>query len=70
MQGNEIPEEAMIISAADIFDALTSDRPYRNALSIKESVVELKKQTGVHYTKEIFEAFMRYLKKNYPADFS
>ena len=70
LQGNEIPEEAMIISAADIFDALTSDRPYRKALSIKESVVELKKQTGVHYTKEIFEAFMRYLKKNYPADFS
>lgn len=67
---DEIPEEAMIISAADIFDALTSDRPYRKALTIKESVVELKKQTGVHYTEEIFEAFMRYLKKNYPADFS
>ena len=35
-----------------------------------KQIVELKKQTGVHYTKEIFEAFMRYLKKNYPADFS
>ena len=68
LKEGEIPEEAMIISAADIFDALTSDRPYRKALSMDEAVQELKKQSGVHYTEEIFEAFMRYLLKEKPLE--
>lgn len=62
----EIPEEAMIISAADIFDALTSDRPYRKALSMEVAIEELKKQTNVHYTQRIFDAFLRYIEKGNP----
>lgn len=62
----EIPEEAMIISAADIFDALTSDRPYRTALPLSLAIEELKKQTGVHYSQKIFDAFIAYLEKEKP----
>ena len=52
----EYPEEAMIISAADIYDALTSDRPYRKALSTEEALNEMKKQIGVHFTSRIYDA--------------
>lgn len=54
----EYPEEAMIISAADIFDALTSDRPYRKALSHHDALAEMKKQVGVHFTQQIYNALV------------
>lgn len=64
MKKNEFPEEAMIISIADIFDALTFDRPYRKAMTSKEAVNELRKQIGIHFTEPIFNAFYAYLKEN------
>lgn len=60
----EYPEEAMIISIADIFDALTSDRPYRKAISVHEALEELKKQIGIHFTQRIYDAFVSYLSGN------
>ena len=60
-KAGEYPEEAMVISCADIFDALTSDRPYRKALPIPVAIEELQKQCGVHYTQEIFEALKSYV---------
>lgn len=57
----EFPEEAMVISIADIFDALTSDRPYRKAMPVKDALDELKKQIGVHFTQQIYDAFKSYL---------
>ncbi|MCH5290268.1 MAG: HD domain-containing protein [Treponema sp.] len=65
-ENDEIPEEAMIISAADIFDALTSDRPYRVALPMKEAITELQKQTNIHFTKKILDAFLVYLEREKP----
>ncbi len=55
-KAGEYPEEAMIISCADIFDALTSDRPYRKALDIDVALGELKKLVGIHFTEPIFRA--------------
>ena len=57
----EYPEEAMVISIADIFDALTSDRPYRKAMPAKEALAELKKQIGNHFTQQIYDALEAYL---------
>lgn len=57
----EYPEEAMIISIADIFDALTSDRPYRKAMSVQDALEELKNQIGNHFTEIIYEAFKAYI---------
>ena len=58
----EYPEESMIISCADIYDALTTDRPYRKALSEDIAFAEMKKQVGVHFTKEIYDALYAYIK--------
>jgi len=66
LKTESIPEEAMIISAADIFDALTSDRPYRKALPLSVAIAELKKQSGVHYTERILTAFLSYLETEKP----
>jgi len=56
----EYPEEAMIISAADIFDALTSDRPYRKALEVSAALSDMKRLSGIHFTQEIYDALCSY----------
>ena len=61
-KAGEYPEEAMIISCADIFDALTSDRPYRFALEDSEALSELRKLVGIHFTNEVFSALETYIK--------
>ena len=45
LKGDEIPAEARIVAVADVFDALTSDRPYKKAWSNDDAFVELKKLT-------------------------
>ena len=49
---------AAIINVADTFDAMTSERPYRPALSIEEAVEELKKHAGTQFNKEVVEKFL------------
>ena len=43
--GDEISLGARIVAVADSFDAMTSDRPYRRAFSVDESIVQLKRQS-------------------------
>ncbi len=57
----EIPEESMVISCADIYDALTSDRSYRKALERDQALEILNLNIGTHFTKEIYDAFLNYL---------
>ena len=57
----EYPEEAMVISCADIYDALTSDRPYRKALEREVAFQEMEKNVGIHFRRDIFEALKNYL---------
>lgn len=45
LSGNDIPIEARIIAAADVFDALTSERPYKKAWSNEDAFAELKSLT-------------------------
>lgn len=62
--GNEIPEEAKIISVADTFDAMTSRRTYRDSLSLEEAIAELKRCSGTQFEPEIVNVFINIL-KNY-----
>lgn len=59
LKGNEIPIGASIIAIADSYDAMTSNRPYRSALSHEFAIEELKKHKGTQFKNEIVDAFLR-----------
>ena len=56
--GAEIPVEARIIAIADVFDALTSERPYKKAWPVEEAVQLLREQSGRHFDPELVELFL------------
>lgn len=58
LRGKEIPIEARIIAVADAYDAMTSDRPYRPALSHEDAVNEVRRCSGTQFDPEIAEAFL------------
>ncbi len=58
LRGEEIPLGARIVAAIDAWDAMTSDRPYRKALSRDVSLNELKKGSGTQFDPKVVEAFL------------
>lgn len=58
LKGNDIPLYGRIVSIADVFDALTSERPYKTAFSVEKSFTIIKDDTGTHFDPEIAKAFM------------
>jgi len=58
LQGEEIPLPARIFSVVDNWDALTSDRPYRDAWSQDETTRYIKEQSGQKFDPNIVELFM------------
>jgi len=61
LRGDSIPLPSRIILVADTVEAMTSDRPYRNALSIDCVVSELNKYSGSQFDPACVEAFLRLL---------
>ncbi len=59
IKGEEIPLEARIITLADSFDAMTSDRSYRKAMTVHEALEEVKRSSGTHFDPIIVEAFLK-----------
>jgi putative nucleotidyltransferase with HDIG domain len=59
VSGENIPIGARILAVADAFDAMTSDRPYRAAMSIDEALVEIKQCTGSQFDPEVTNAFLK-----------
>lgn len=59
LKGDEIPIEARIVSVADIFDALTSKRPYKEAWSNDEAFATLRKMAGTQVDQDCVEALMK-----------
>jgi putative nucleotidyltransferase with HDIG domain len=62
LRGEEIPIEARIISVADVYDALTSDRPYRKAMSPFDAKDILLKGKGTDFDPRVIDAFLEALK--------
>jgi len=58
LSGQDIPVHGRILAVADVFDALTHARPYKNAWSVEDAVTEIKKQSGRHFDPDIVEAFL------------
>ncbi|MBF0379657.1 MAG: response regulator [Magnetococcales bacterium] len=61
LKGVDIPLIGRIVAVADVFDALTSSRPYKSAWSVENAVIELEKCAGTQFDPEIVDAFKRVL---------
>ena len=64
LAGDEIPFLAKIISVADSFDAMTSDRTYRSKMLIEDTVTQLTRGAGTQFDKEIVDVFLKLLVDN------
>lgn len=58
LKGDAIPLAARIFAVADVYDALTSDRPYRKALSKEKALQYLRRESGKHFDPLIVAAFL------------
>ncbi len=59
MQKDEIPLNARIFAIVDVFDALTSDRPYRSAYRLEKAQEVMKEGAGTHFDPELLEVFLK-----------
>ncbi|OJU12592.1 MAG: diguanylate cyclase [Clostridiales bacterium 43-6] len=64
LEGDNINYLAKVLSVADSFDAMTSDRPYHRKKSISEGIEELRKCGGSQFDPEIVEKFIEAIKEN------
>jgi putative nucleotidyltransferase with HDIG domain len=58
LKGEEIPLPARIFAVADVYDALTSDRPYRKAWTKEEALEYIRQQSGSHFDPRVTAAFL------------
>jgi putative nucleotidyltransferase with HDIG domain len=58
LKGEEIPLAARIIKVCDAYDAMTTDRPYRKAMSTEDAKKELSKKSGTEFDPKIVEKFL------------
>jgi putative two-component system response regulator len=61
LQGTEIPLSGRIAAVADVFDALTSDRPYKQAWPVEDAVELIRSQRGRQFDPQVVDAFMAHL---------
>lgn len=58
ISGKSIPLSARIVAVADVFDALTSRRPYKDPFSLDKSIEIIRESSGSHFDPEMVEAFL------------
>jgi putative two-component system response regulator len=61
LKGDEISIEGRIIAVADVFDALTSKRPYKDAWSVEKTISHMKEQAGSHFDPAIIDLLVEKL---------
>jgi len=61
--GEEIPLEGRILSLADSFDAMSTDRPYRKGKNIQESIEEILRCSGTQFDPYLATQFAHFLKR-------
>ena len=57
LSGNDIPMAGRICALSDVFDALTSARPYKKAWPVKDAVAEVHRNRGKHFDPELVDVF-------------
>jgi len=68
LKGEEIPLECRILAIADAYDAMTSDRPYRRAMTREEALAELERMAGTQFDPQLVEKFAGLLKNQMVLD--
>lgn len=61
LRGEEIPLSGRIVAIADVFDALTSERPYKQAWSEERAIAFLRNEAGEHFDPNLVEPFISIL---------
>jgi hypothetical protein len=61
LAGDAIPIESRVVSVCDSFSAMTTDRPYREAMSVGQAVAELRRSAGTQFDPGVVEAFTQVL---------
>jgi len=59
LKGKQIPFAARVFAVIDVWDALTSDRPYRKAMAIHEVMIYIEKESGHHFDPKVVKAFIK-----------
>jgi len=63
LKGEQIPLAARIFAIADVWDALTSDRPYRKAWSKEQTIEYIQEKSGSHFDPQIVDVFLKMISK-------
>ena len=63
LKGEKIPLGARILGLVDTYDALTHNRPHRQAFSKKEALLELEKNSGAQFDPQLVQTFVKIIKK-------
>jgi diguanylate cyclase (GGDEF)-like protein len=63
LQGEDIPLASRILTVTDAFDAMTSDRPYRDAMPVEDAIDELKRHSGAQFDPDIVHAFVKLIER-------
>lgn len=66
MRGADIPLAGRIVAVADVFDALTQQRPYKPAWPVAEAIAEIDLQRGRQFDPEVVDAFLRVIENSPP----
>ena len=61
LKGTQIPKLGQIVAIADVFDALTSRRPYKKAFSVEKSIGIIEEGRGTHFNPSVVDAFLSIL---------
>ena len=65
--GEEIPLGARVVAVCDAFDAMTSERPYREPVTEAEATAELRRCAGTQFDPMVVEGFSRVIARERPA---
>jgi len=63
LKGEAIPIVGRIVAVADVFDALTHDRPYKPAWPVEQALAEIEQQAGYQFDPQVVEAFLESLRR-------
>jgi HD-GYP domain-containing protein (c-di-GMP phosphodiesterase class II) len=58
LKGDEIPMQARIVSVADTFDAMTTDRPYQKGMELPDAITRIKTFVGTRYDPKVVDALV------------